>query len=209
MKKTIKTKIIIIVLIATILSTIKIFPLIQGGYNLYKTATSEISLEDKVAELKGKDNYINLDAITDEFIDTLLKSEDKRFYYHLGFDPIATSRAIYNDIRLGYFAQGGSTITQQLAKNIYFSFEKKIERKVAELFAAFDIERNMTKNEILEIYINIAYYGEGCFGLKEAANHYYFVDPIELSSEQIVALVWTIKSPNNYNPNEWKLLTCK
>lgn len=209
MKKTIKIEIIVVMIIAIMLTTIKISPILQGGFNLYKTAKSEISLEGKIEELKEKDTYVSLDEINTEFVDTLLKSEDKRFYYHFGIDPIATSRAIYNDIRLGYFAQGGSTITQQLAKNIYFSFEKRIERKVAELFAAFDIERKMTKDEILEIYINIIYYGEGCFGLKEAANHYYFVEPIELTSEQITALVWTIKSPNNYNPNEWKLMTCK
>jgi membrane peptidoglycan carboxypeptidase len=104
----------------------------------------------------------------------------------------------------GRFEQGGSTITQQLAKNMYFSFEKKYERKVAELFVAFQLEKELTKDEILELYCNIAYYGEGCYGLKQAAEHYYGVDPLELSEVQIVALVWTLKSPNNYNPNAYK-----
>ncbi len=163
-----------------------------------------MSISDKVEEIRQDENYITFDEIPEEYINQVLKSEDKRFYYHLGFDPISTTRAMANNIMAGRFEQGGSTITQQLAKNMYFSFEKKYERKVAELFVAFQLEKELTKDEILELYCNIAYYGEGCYGLKQAAEHYYGVDPLELSEVQIVALVWTLKSPNNYNPNAYK-----
>jgi len=174
---------------------------------MYRNSKSTVNLDETIAEVQSRDNYVKLDEVSEEFIKALIKSEDKRFYYHSGFDPIATTRAMFNNIRRGYFAEGGSTISQQLAKNIYFSFEKKLERKVAELFASYDIERHLTKDQILELYINIIYFGEGCYGLKEASYHYYGVSPLDLTSEQVTALVWTIKSPNNYNPNALSAVT--
>lgn len=187
--------------ILTIISAIKVEPFISRGYYMYKQAVTEKSLEERIKEIKHDDSYINLDEISDQYIELVLKSEDKRFYFHPGIDVIATARAMYNNIKVHRFVQGGSTITQQLAKNLCFSFEKKYERKIAELFVAFELEKMLTKDEILELYCNIAYFGENCYGLKEASNHYYNVEPCELSFEQASALVYTLKSPNNYNPN--------
>lgn len=201
MKKIWKPLILTCLLIFLTIFTIKVYPVIHNGYDLYYKSTSTVNLNKTIEELQSTDNYVELDEVSKEFIRDLIISEDKRFYVHNGFDPLATARALFNDIRVGYFAQGGSTITQQLAKNVYFSFDKKLERKVAELFAAFDIEKRLTKDQILELYINIIYFGEGCYGIKEASYHYYGVSPRDLTSEQITSLVWTIKSPNNYNPN--------
>lgn len=203
-KKKVRISILVLALIGLIAGIIKISPTVVTGYEMYKTAIKTMSISDKVEEIRQDENYITFDEIPEEYINQVLKSEDKRFYYHLGFDPISTTRAMANNIMAGRFEQGGSTITQQLAKNMYFSFEKNYERKVAELFVAFKLEKELTKDEILELYCNIAYYGEGCYGLKQAAEHYYGVDPLELSEVQIVALVWTLKSPNNYNPNAYK-----
>ncbi|MGB4984723.1 MAG: biosynthetic peptidoglycan transglycosylase, partial [Erysipelotrichaceae bacterium] len=130
-----------------------------------------------------------------------IESEDKRFYTHPGFDVIAIIRATYNNIKARGFVQGGSTITQQLAKNMYFSFEKTLERKVGELLMALKMERELTKNEIMELYINIIYFGEECYGIKEAARHYYNVDVNKLDLKQMKILVETIKSPSAFNPN--------
>lgn len=209
MKKILKSMVLVCLLIFLTIFTIKIYPVIRGGYDMYRKSSDTVSLDKTIAEIQSSDNYVKLDEVSEEFIKDLIKSEDKRFYSHNGFDPLATARALFNDIRLGYFAQGGSTITQQLAKNIYFSFDKKLERKVAELFAAFDIERSLTKDQILELYINIIYFGEGCYGIKEASYHYYGVSPRDLTSEQVAALVWTIKSPNNYNPNAYASMVTK
>ena len=203
-KKKVRISILVLALIGLIAGIIKISPTVVTGYEMYKTAIETMSISDKVEEIRQDENYITFDEIPEEYINQVLKSEDKRFYYHLGFDPISTTRAMANNIMAGRFEQGGSTITQQLAKNMYFSFEKNYERKVAELFVAFKLEKELTKDEILELYCNIAYYGEGCYGLKQAAEHYYGVDPLELSEVQIVALVLTLKSPNNYNPNAYK-----
>jgi membrane peptidoglycan carboxypeptidase len=202
--KKVRISILVLALIGLIAGIIKISPIVVTGYEMYKTAIETMSISDKVEEIRQDENYITFDEIPEEYIKQVLKSEDRRFYYHLGFDPISTTRAMANNIMAGRFEQGGSTITQQLAKNMYFSFEKNYERKVAELFVAFQLEKELTKDEILELYCNIAYYGEGCYGLKQAAEHYYGVDPLELSEVQIVALVWTLKSPNNYNPNAYK-----
>ncbi len=202
--KKVRISILVLALIGLIAGIIKISPIVVTGYEMYKTAIETMSISDKVEEIRQDENYITFDEIPEEYIKQVLKSEDRRFYYHLGFDPISTTRAMVNNILAGRFEQGGSTITQQLAKNMYFSFEKNYERKVAELFVAFQLEKELTKDEILELYCNIAYYGEGCYGLKQAAEHYYGVDPLELSEVQIVALVWTLKSPNNYNPNAYK-----
>ncbi|WP_029505122.1 biosynthetic peptidoglycan transglycosylase [Lachnoclostridium phytofermentans] len=191
----------LIILCIFILGLTKVMPIISSGYKMYQNAVKENSVESVVDKIKEKEGYFTLDTIPKDYIEELLQSEDKRFYYHFGLDPIATTRAMYNNIKAGSYVQGGSTITQQLAKNMYFSFEKKLDRKVAEVFVAFELERNYSKDDILELYLNVIYFGEGCYGVKEAANHYYGVEPQYLNEEQIGELVFTIKSPNNYNPN--------
>ncbi|KXL52431.1 penicillin-binding protein 1A [Anaerotignum neopropionicum] len=179
-------------------------PIVTKGYDMYRNAVNLESISDKIENLKQDDSYVTIDEISEEFKKQILQSEDSRFYHHFGIDPIATVRASVHNIQAGSFVQGGSTITQQLAKNLYFSFEKKLERKVAEVFVVFELEHLLTKDEILELYCNVVYYGEGCYGLQEATEHYYNISPDELSEEQASALVFTIKSPNYYNPNVYE-----
>ena len=176
-------------------------PVIIRGYDMYKAAVTAVSIDEKVAEIRSDEDYLPLEQISDEYLTSLVKSEDKRFFNHSGIDYLATARAMMNNVRARAFKEGGSTITQQLAKNMFFSFEKKLERKVAELFVVRELENTLSKDEILELYCNVIYFGENCYGIKEAANHYYGVEPSELNSDQVDALVYTIKSPNNYNPN--------
>lgn len=175
-----------------------------SGWIMYRECVMESPVAQKVQEIKAQEGYVSLDEISKEYIDALLASEDAVFYEHHGFNPMSTFRALLTNIQEGYFAEGGSTITQQLAKNLYFSFDKKIERKVAELFMAWEIEETLEKDEILEVYLNIIYYGENCYGIEQASQHYYEVSAMDLNDEQIEALVITIKSPNNYNPNVLK-----
>lgn len=176
-------------------------PTVKRGFDSYTTAVAEMSVLEKYNQYSSQTNYIKFTDIPDQFLEMLLRSEDKRFYMHPGFDPIAISRAVLNNIKNGRFAEGGSTITQQLAKNLYYDFDKTLERKVAELFTAIDIENQLSKEQILELYINVIYYGEQCYGLPAAAQHYYGVTPSELSIKQSMALVRTIKRPNDFNPN--------
>lgn len=172
-----------------------------SGWIMYRQCIVETPVETVVQEIQNRDDYISLNEISSDYIEALLESEDSVFYQHHGFNPISTLQALMTNISEGYFAEGGSTITQQLAKNLYFDFEKKIERKVAELFMAWEIENALEKDEILEVYLNVIYYGENCYGIEEASQHYYGVSAMDLNDEQIEALVVTVKSPNNYNPN--------
>ena len=111
------------------------------------------------------------------YINAVISVEDHRFYKHPGIDIISIGRAVINDIKAMSFVEGGSTITQQLAKNIYFTQEKKIERKIAEVFMAFDIEKKYDKNEILELYVNTSYFGDGYYTVKEASRGYFAKEP--------------------------------
>ena len=190
------------VLITMLIGAIVTAPTVYKGYKLYKAAIKETTIAEKVAEIKRSVNYVDLDDISDYFKDEIIKSEDKRFRFHFGIDPLAIVRAIKNDLLAGSFVEGGSTITQQLAKNMYFDFDKNFERKVAEVFVAFHLEKDYTHDEILEMYLNCIYFGENCYGIKEAANHYYGAVPDNMSKAQADSLVITIKCPNLYNPNE-------
>ncbi len=175
-------------------------PTVYRGYELYRDAVGQVSVEEKAAAIMADENYVSLSDMDEYFVNEIIRSEDKRFRWHFGIDPLAIARAAKNDILAGSFIEGGSTITQQLAKNMYFDFDKVMERKVAEVFVAFRLERAFTKDQLLEMYLNSIYFGENCYGIKEAARHYYGTTPAELSSSQADSLVFTIKCPNLYNP---------
>lgn len=189
---------LLLAIVATLIVTV---PIIKTGYDMYKDATTHTSLQVRMERLKSDENYVSLEVISPEFLTQVIDSEDRRFYTHNGINLISTTRAMIKNVMAGSTVEGGSSITQQLAKNMYFSFEKRYERKVAELFVAFDLEKIATKDEILEMYCNIAYFGEGCYGIREATLHYYDLEPLQISSEQAASLVKTLKSPNYYNPN--------
>lgn len=175
-------------------------PVVVKGYNMYTDALEQVPLEDKVSEIQSKSDYISLTDLPSEFTYALLESEDSRFYEHSGVDIVSIGRAIWIDIKTMSFAEGGSTITQQLAKNMYFEFDKKLSRKVADALMAREIEKHYDKNEILELYINSIYFGEGCYGISAASRYYYGVEPSDLTQEQQAALIKTIKAPSVYNP---------
>ena len=133
---------------------------IYKGYNMYKNAVEEMSIEDKVNEIRAKENYTKIEELPEIYLEAIISVEDHRFYEHWGVDVLATLRAAYNDIRAMSFVEGGSTITQQLAKNLYFTQEKKVERKVAEVFMAVELEKEYSKKDILELYVNSIYFGK-------------------------------------------------
>lgn len=136
------------------------------------------------------------------YINAVISVEDHRFYKHNGIDIIAIGRAVVNDIKAMDFVEGGSTITQQLCKNIYFTQEKKITRKIAEVFMAFKIESNYEKKEILELYINTSYFGEGCYTVEEASNKYFGKEPKNMTDSECIMLAGIPNAPSVYNPIE-------
>ena len=118
------------------------------GYRMYQEALAQKSMEERVAEIRNDKDFITYDEMSEFYIDAVISVEDHRFMNHGGIDPIAICRAVFNDIKAGRFKEGGSTITQQIAKNMLFTQEKKMERKAAEVFAALDIEKLYSKEEI-------------------------------------------------------------
>lgn len=166
---------------------------------MYKEAISNTSLESKINEIQSLDNYIELEDIPKIYQDAVIAVEDHRFREHNGFDFIATARAIVANFLDGELSQGGSTITQQLAKNLYFTQEKRFTRKVAELFVAFDLEKNYSKDDILELYINTIYYGKGYYGLVSACDGFFKKSPTELTDYEATYLVGIPNAPSIYS----------
>lgn len=194
-------RIVLLMLMIVLISLISIIPISFRGYRMYESAIRDTSIQEKVYEVRNDESYATLKEISPLFLLGVLESEDQSFYRHQGIDYKSTGRAILTNVKALKLVEGGSTITQQLAKNLYFSFEKKFERKIAEIFVVRRLERQLSKNEILELYCNIAYFGEGNYGIEEATIYYFDKLPSDLSAEESKILVKTLKSPSYYNPN--------
>lgn len=172
------------------------------GYQIYQDKIQEQSLSERVNQLKSKEDYVTLDQISPIYKEAVLESEDQRFYQHGPVDYYGLARAMFINITTFSFKEGGSTITQQLAKNLCLSFKKDLSRKFAEVFIAKDLEDHYSKDEILEMYLNITYLGEGNYGIQAASQYYYHIDAIDLNKQQCDILVKTLKRPSVYNPSK-------
>lgn len=172
------------------------------GYQIYQDKIQEQSLSERVDQLKSKEDYVTLDQISPIYKEAVLESEDRRFYKHGPVDYYGLARAMFINITTFSFKEGGSTITQQLAKNLCLSFKKNLSRKFAEVFIAKDLEDHYSKDEILEMYLNITYLGEGNYGIQAASQYYYHIDAIDLNKQQSDILVKTLKRPSIYNPSK-------
>lgn len=196
--KILKRIIFIVVLISMSIALL----FVGNGYDMYKQAIEQISVEDKIAEIKDKENYTDFSELPQMYKNAVIAVEDHRFYKHNGIDIIAIGRSAFNDIKAMSFVEGGSTITQQLAKNIYFTQEKKIERKIAEVFMAFEIEKNCDKDEILELYLNTSYFGDGYYTPKEACRGYFNKELNEMTDYECILLAGIPNAPSVYAPTK-------
>ncbi len=148
------------------------------GYKMYHDALAELPLVEKVAEIQADPDYTTLAEIPEIYLDAVVAVEDHRFEQHFGIDLIAIGRAAWNNLTSWSLREGGSTITQQLAKNLYFTQEKSIIRKIAEMFMAFRLENSYTKDEILELYVNSIYFGDGYYCIYDASQGYFGKPPL-------------------------------
>ena len=144
--------------------------------------------------------YIPIEKIPQSTIDALLSTEDRRFYDHWGINVRRIPRVIAVDLMSLSFRQGFSTITMQLARNLYFGFQKTISRKFREILTAIQIERTYSKEEILEMYLNVAYFGHGVYGIQAAAKKYFNKDASELTIEESATLIPLLNLPAYYSP---------
>ncbi len=160
---------------------------------------------DKNGEIAGKVpgpkiEGISYEKIPSHVIDAVIATEDRRFYKHPGVDYIGIFRALFRNVKAGEVVEGGSTITQQLTKNVFLTHEQTLKRKIEEFFLAQKIERTFSKEKIMEMYLNQIYFGEGAWGIKNAARTYFGKEVNDLTVSESAILAGLIKSPSRMNP---------
>lgn len=145
-------------------------------------------------------SYASLNSLSENTKNAFISIEDKNFYNHNGINYKRIIKAMLNNLKAGKLKEGGSTITQQLVKNTQLTSEKTFERKIKEVALAGKIEGKYTKEQILEQYLNIIYFGNNCYGIESASNYYFSKSAKELSVEEAAMLAGIIKSPAKYSP---------
>ena len=146
------------------------------------------------------ETYVPLSKISKTTQQALIASEDKDFYRHHGFSPVGIGAALWQNVRPGGLNNGGSTLTQQLVKNALLTKQRSVLRKYQELVLSVEIERRYSKNEILEMYLNSVYFGDGAFGIEDAAQTYFGVPAAKLTTAQASILVGLLPAPSAYSP---------
>ncbi|HTP66447.1 MAG TPA: transglycosylase domain-containing protein, partial [Geobacteraceae bacterium] len=177
---------------------IAVYPPLPNGYTSIKVFDSQGRFVGRI--MPEKRYWVTIDRIPAFLQNAVIAVEDSRFYEHNGIDIRGIARALVKDVVRGKMAEGGSTITQQLVKNKFLSGEKSIDRKIKEAELAMDFERKYTKKQILEMYFNEIYYGNGAWGITQAARLYFDKNPEELSEGECAMLAGVQKAPGRYNP---------
>jgi len=179
---------------------------IEFDESRFLTGQFSVTLLDRAGNEIGKrgilhDDAVPLEEIPDHVIKATLATEDRRFFEHFGIDVLGTARALIENLRANDVVQGGSTLTQQLAKNLFLSPERSLTRKVKELFLAFLLESRYTKREILKLYLDRAYMGGGAFGVEAAAQFYFGRSIRDVNLAEAALLAGLYKAPTKYAPH--------
>ena len=198
MKKIIKGLFALIMLII-ILGGIAFGIFAFKGYNMYKDALSKESMESRIEKIRNETDYLPIEMISKDFKNAIIAIEDHRFESHGAVDFISIGRAIFRNITNFNLDEGGSTITQQLAKNTFFTQEGTLTRKIAEIFAAVDLEKEYSKDEIIELYMNTIYFGDGYYGINQASHGYFNKEPLELTFDEATLLAGIPNAPSVYS----------
>lgn len=172
------------------------------GFFLYWEKTREEPVSDKVQAIEAREDYVPFEELPEIYVQAVVAAEDRRFFSHNGVDIISIGRALWVDITTLSFREGGSTLTQQLGKNLYFTQDKEIERKIAEVFLAWEMEKVCEKEEILALYANTVYFGSGFYGISAAAQGYFGCQVQDLTDSQAVMLAGLPNAPSVYSPFE-------
>ncbi len=207
------TEIIILLFLAIVLGVIggtfySVSKILPNGDDIanYKPAeaTQIISSDGVVLGQISEENRetVSITDIPKNLQDATVAIEDSRFYSHLGVDFVGIGRAVYQNIRSGHMGQGGSTLTQQLARNIYLTREKKLSRKLQEVVLALELERNYSKEQILELYLNQVYYGSGSYGVQTASKMYFGKNVKDLTLAECALIAGLPQKPSGYSPYE-------
>jgi monofunctional biosynthetic peptidoglycan transglycosylase len=160
----------------------------------------EMASKEKRKTYRIYQSWVPFSKMSPYLIKAVLISEDDKFWKHEGFDYEAIQKAIEKDLKAKKFKFGGSTITQQLARNLYLSPEKSLIRKIYEAIITWRMEKILSKKRILELYLNVAEWGEGIFGVEAASRHYFGKPSSELTPEEAARLASVLPNPRKYNP---------
>lgn len=190
-----------VLLVAVILAGLAALAVAWRGYAMYRNALEGRSVAEVIEEVRATDGYASLEELPETYLKAVVAIEDHRFYEHPGIDPIAIARAAWHDLTTLSLEQGGSTITQQLAKNLFFTQEKDFSRKVAEVFMALDLESSYDKEEILELYVNTSYFGDGLTGIGSACRGYLGKEPLEMSPCECALMAGLPNAPSALSEN--------
>lgn len=186
------------------IATLGLCGLIVIGFTIhaYHQTIPNYHVDETILAVRAQDHYTPLDEISPTFLDALVATEDRRFYKHGGLDFISLGRALMANLTSGDIEQGGSTITQQLAKNLFLNTEQTLSRKVSEMFLAYYMEHHYTKDEILELYANVIYYGDGNTGIYAATTNFFDKLPSDLNFNEATLLAGYPQAPSYYSANK-------
>lgn len=190
-------KLLLIIFILLLLAATFIFLI---GFGYYSHTLHEKSLTECVEAVTSKEHYVPFNQLSKDYINAVIAVEDHRYYDHGPVDFIGIARALYTNIRDGEFDEGGSTITQQVAKNIIFNQDKTLIRKLGEVFGAYDLEKNYTKQEIFALYVNSSYFGDGYYCIYDASMGYFNKEPKDLNLDEASMLAGIPNAPSVYAP---------
>ena len=168
------------------------------GHKLYESAIQVTPIDTLYSSISSREGFVPYAQLPQTYINAVISAEDSSFTHHKGVDPVSIARALVTDLRTGSFAEGGSTITQQLAKNELFTQDKHLARKAAEMLAAFDLEKTYSKQQIFEMYANTIYFGSGYYGIAEAAEGYFGKEPAQLTDAEAIYLAGMPNAPSTY-----------
>ncbi|MEO0399927.1 MAG: PBP1A family penicillin-binding protein [Pseudomonadota bacterium] len=194
-----------IVIAALSLSIIRDLPSTEGLWRSERAPLTALVAQDGApipvhGRLHGAP--VRLKDLPPHVPDAFIAIEDRNFQHHIGVNPVSVARAAFVNIRTGAVRQGGSTITQQLAKNLFLTPERTLKRKIAELYLALWLEQRFSKDEILTLYLNRVYFGAGAYGLSAASYRYFGRTPSDLSIAEAAVLAGLIKAPSVYAPDK-------
>lgn len=198
MSKNVKFKLIKIIIALTIIIFFS-FMLITSY--IHKSVVADVEIESIINEIQSNSNYVQVKDINRTFLNAIVAIEDHRFYEHGAIDLISIARATLINIKNKEILEGGSTITQQLVKNVFLDMNQTFERKINEIFLAFELEKLYSKEEILELYVNVVYYGDGYTGIKAACNGYFNKQPKDLTEDEATLLAGLPQAPSLYALN--------
>jgi penicillin-binding protein 1A len=153
-----------------------------------------------LSERGGADAYVPIDLLPRHLIDAVVATEDRRFFQHWGLDPSGMLRAAFANLRTGRLVQGGSTLTQQLAKNLFLGSERTVRRKLEELVLALWLELRLGKRNILELYLNRVYFGGGAYGVGTASERFFGKPAQHLTLAEAAVLAGLLKAPSKFSP---------